>query len=261
MGCEPIVSAQGRAEDSGMQEETTMLYRSFTVAVVCALAASQSAWAQPPGRGGRNQEDALRKLEQEVAQLKDEIKKLQQAQRQSTERQGGPGASAQGSRRGGPPAMADRRGGPGGPPAFGDRRGGPGGPPAFAGRRGGPGGFGGPRGGMAFRGQQFGPPGWNQWQRPQQGFGPNGFQARGFDQRRFGDPSQFSRGGPGGRPGFGPQQRFQPPRRGDFRTPTRGERGESVRGRQGERPTQPPRSRPDNERRDERPRPERRPAA
>ncbi|HQR07446.1 MAG TPA: hypothetical protein PLN21_11520 [Gemmatales bacterium] len=200
-----------------------MWYRSLTITVVCTLAMSQSAWAQPPGRGGRNQDEAIRKLEQEVAQLKGEIKKLQEAQRQST------------NRRGGPPAIADRRGGPGS--------------------------FGGPRGQMAFRGQQFGPQGWNQWQRPQQGFGPNRFQGRGFDPRWNGGPRQFSQRGFAGRPEFGPQQRWQPSRRGEFRTPTRGERGESFRGRQGERSIQPPRSRSGDERRDERPRPDRRPAA
>lgn len=240
-----------------------MWYRSISVAVVCIVFASQTVWAQPPGRGGRGQEDALRMLEQDVAQLKAEIKKLQEAQRQTADRRGGPGASAQGNRRGGPPASADRRGGPGGPPAFGDRRGGPGGPPAFTDRRGGPGsGFDGPRGGMAFRGQQFGPRGWNQWQGPK-GFGWNRFQGRGFDPLWNGGPRQFSQRGPGGRHGFQPQQRFQPPRRGDFRAPARGE--SFQRGRQNERPSQPPRSRQGDERRDERrderPRPERRPAA
>lgn len=239
-----------------------MWYRSLSVAVVCTLAASQSVWAQPPNRGGRNQDEAIRKLEQEMTQLKGEIKKLQEAQKQSSERRAGPGSSAQSDRRGGPPASADRRrglGGPGGPPPMADRRRGPDGPPAFADRRSGPGGFGGPRGQMAFQGEQFGPRGWNQWQGPQ-GFGPNRFQGRGFDPRWNGAPRQFSQRGAWGAPGF-QQQRWQQPRRGEFRAPARNERGESFRGRQGERPSQPPRSRQGDERRDERPRPERRPAA
>lgn len=105
-----------------------MWYRSISMVVVCTLAATSAAWAQPPGRGGRgNSDDALRKLEQEVAQLRAEVKKLQTAQTQPRQNWGGP--------------------------------------QAFAGRPGGFGGFGGgPWQQMAFRGPGFGPRPGAQWQ-------------------------------------------------------------------------------------------------
>ena len=72
-----------------------MWYRSISMAVVCMLAATSAAWAQPPGRGGRgNSDDVLRKLEQEVAQLKAEVRKLQTAQTQPRQNWGGPQAFA-----------------------------------------------------------------------------------------------------------------------------------------------------------------------
>lgn len=55
-----------------------MWHRTLSLALACTLATAAVSWAQPGGGlGGRNQEETLRRLEREVAQLKAEIKKLQ----------------------------------------------------------------------------------------------------------------------------------------------------------------------------------------
>lgn len=177
-----------------------MWYRSGIVAGVMLLAVTQIGWAQPGG-GGRSQEEALRKLEREVAELKAELKKLQTAQKQQGNRPGGPG-------------MADRRGGPGGP-GRNDRFGGP----PSRGQMG-PGPMG--RGQMAFGGpgrRPGGPQQFGQWR----GFRGNPMMwqqmhMRGFGQHRPGNFGQFGRPqGPGA--GFGGFQQFGPggpPPRGGF---------------------------------------------
>ena len=160
-----------------------MWYRSVSMAVVCALAATSSAWAQPPGRGGRgNSDDALRKLEQEVAQLRAEVKKLQTAQTQPRQNRGGP--------------------------------------QAFAGRPGGFGGFGGPWQQMAFRGPQFGPRPGAQWQTAR-GFRGEQFGGKGHKHRHHKKGKHGHKRGAGHRPTSAPQH-WQAPQGAGFRAPGRG---------------------------------------
>lgn len=188
-----------------------MWNRSASLALAGSLLLIQSGWAQPggggrgpggpgnPGRPGspqtggpanRNQDEAIRRLEKEVTELKNEIKKLQTANRPSSDR------------RGGPPAFQSR---PGAPRGFGSG-------PGFSGYRGG---WSAP-GAMGFQNQRFGPPrgfqggrrgGFGQFQdfrMSQRRFGPGGFDHRGFNR----GPGSTQRFGPPARDGFrGPEQR------------------------------------------------------
>ncbi len=162
-----------------------MWYRNVSMVVVCAFAATSSAWAQPPGRGGRgNSDDALRKLEQEVAQLRAEVKKLQTAQTQPRQNWGGP--------------------------------------QAFAGRPGGFGGFGGgPWQQMAFRGPGFGPRPGAQWQTAR-GFRGEQFGGKGHKHRHHKKGKHGHKRGAKHGAAAAPQH-WQAPQGAGFRGPGRGE--------------------------------------